>query len=93
MEDPFAYGYTCRKLLRQALKIFSDPEHSKFNPEKARAYFKLGQALHHQGEINEAQEAYAQAEKLYRELKPEDHRPWKDLNDADFDKNIMFWSR
>lgn len=89
----FANVLICSKLLKKALVIFSDPEHSRFHPEKARAHYKLSQALRLKGEINEAQEEHAQAEKLYRQLKPDDHRPWRELTDADFDKNIMFWSR
>lgn len=29
---------------------------------------------------------------LYRRLCPQDSRPYEELTDNDFDKNIMFWS-
>jgi hypothetical protein len=82
-----------RKRLNQALAIFGHPEHSSFNPEKARAYYKKGRVLTLQGQSGEAETAYGEAMKLYKKIRPNDPRPREQLDDSDFDKCIMFWSR
>lgn len=80
-----------RKLLDQAARIYKD--RTCFRPEMARVSYKQWKV---QMLLNEEPGHRVIGEdvlRMYRELVPSDHRPLKDLKDADFDEHIMFWSR
>jgi hypothetical protein len=79
-------------MLAQATNIYRDLPYCR--PEAARtsySRYKLYQLLNYQQQIIDQSEE--ETLKLYRDLEPNDRRPLADLSDADFDKNIMFWSR
>jgi hypothetical protein len=62
-------------------------------PEKARALYKRSKALDVLGRSTDADRDRRESLRLYRLSKPEDLRPLDELDDLDFDKIIVFWSR
>jgi hypothetical protein len=64
-----------------------------YYPEKARALFKRNKVLRMSGRISEADCDKKESLRLYRRSKPFDTRPLEMLEDSDFDKIIVFWSR
>jgi hypothetical protein len=80
-----------RKLFDQAVQIYG--HHDFFMPERARLHHKIAALFTARGEHDQAAESSSEAQALYRKLVPQDQRPVSELVDADFDKQITFWSR
>lgn len=78
-------------MITQALNIFTTSPFHK--PEASRATFKKAKLLQEQKKTKEAAATRAEAIDLRRAIVPEDIRSPHELNDDDFDKMIIFWSR
>jgi len=81
--------------VRHAIEAYESKQDSLklYKPEKARAHFRLSRALRQLGCEEEAQEELSQAFWLFQELKPGNHRTAEMLEDKDFEKIVVFWSR
>jgi hypothetical protein len=64
-----------------------------YSPEKARALFKRSKIFRILGRNSEADCDEKESLRLYKRSKPTDSRPLRLLEDSDFDKIIVFWSR
>jgi len=64
-----------------------------YYPEKARALFKRSKVFKILRRTGEANCDGKESLRLYRRSKPDDTRPLEMLEDSDFDKIIVFWSR
>ena len=80
-----------RSLLDQALKIYG--EHKHFIPEKARAQFRRAKLLKLLDRVSDSEKDHRQAFELFRQVRPHNPKPIKELVNSDFDNAIMFWSR
>ncbi len=80
-----------RKLLEQALKVFSSRIH--YRHEKARADYLMGKLLALKGNVVASEEHFSEAFDTYEMLKPGDLRSREELSDIDYEELLCFWSR
>lgn len=73
------------------MKIYGGREH--FLPEKARVVYKRAKLFHLMGRKLEAQDGLEEALQLLKKVRPATEKEANSLEDSDFDKIIMFWSR
>lgn len=78
-------------MLEQAAKIYEGRKY--FQPEAARVSYKLSKVLERLQRSDEAADMGDHALSLYKESHPDENYLLEDLTDADFDRDIMFWSR
>ncbi|KAI9775352.1 MAG: hypothetical protein M1839_001268 [Geoglossum umbratile] len=80
-----------KKLLGQALKVFSSRSHYKH--ENARTGHLMGRLMALMGDEKTSEQYFGEAYALYQVLKPDDRRTKDELSDADFEELVCFWSR
>jgi hypothetical protein len=80
-------------LLDQALKIFNLDSYHR--PEAARAHYKKGSVMKKIDQEEEAKEELDMALDIFNSIVPPESRVGSidELDDEDFDHQIMFWSR
>jgi hypothetical protein len=82
-------------LVRHAIEAYESKQDSLqlYKPEKARAHFKLSKIYRQMDGEEDADQELREAYRLYREIRMDDHREAKVLDDKDFDGIVVFWSR
>jgi hypothetical protein len=89
LRSPLTFGFS--ELFDQALKVYGQQE--MYYPEKARALFMRRKAYQLLGHTDAAVCDGRESLRLYRHAKPEDDRPLELLEDSDYNRIIVFWSR
>jgi hypothetical protein len=80
-----------RIMLEQALEVYRSSH--LYRNEIARTLYKLGCVLQDSGKIEEGKGHIDEAEKQYRVIKASDPKESLDLDEQDYDRLVMFWSR
>ncbi|EGX95344.1 NB-ARC and TPR domain protein [Cordyceps militaris CM01] len=78
-------------LINQALEVFGGRR--QYQQELARSTYKASQVSRAMGNNDKAEEQLQEACQLRRALIPGDRRGNDELNEADFDSLVVFWSR
>lgn len=79
------------RLLEQSLKIYRDI--SWYKPQASRSAFMKGMLLKNMGNDVEGDAQLQRAMTLRKEIVPDDHRSWNQLDNEDFDKVVYYYSR
>lgn len=84
-------SHNSRKLLEQALKVFSSRAH--YRHEKARSNHLMGKLMALKRNVEMSEKYFSETFAGYQVLKPGDHRSRDELSDTDYEKLVCFWSR
>lgn len=79
-------------LLEQARKVYQRELHH-YGPELARTHYKVGQLLQLKGDGIGARGSFSRAWETRKELVKDDDRDASELQEADYDSMIMYWTR
>jgi hypothetical protein len=79
------------KMLDYALRIYSSKPN--FDNEIARTSFAKGRVLLSMGELDAGATLVEEAIKMFRSLRPKDHRDKAEIHQSDFDELVTFWSQ
>lgn len=74
-----------------AIEVFSSGKHTE--GQSARSLWKKGCLLKAKGLDFQSRELFDKAMKIRHELVPDDNCPVQDLNDEDWAKLVIYWSR
>ncbi|CZR65067.1 uncharacterized protein PAC_14967 [Phialocephala subalpina] len=86
----FMNSYDSRKLLEQALKVFSSRIH--YRHEKARTDHLMGKLMALKRNVEMSEQHFSEAFVGYQMLKPDDPRSREELSDTDYEELVCFWS-
>jgi hypothetical protein len=76
----------------KAIQIYHNFD-SAFEAETARAKFYKSKVLRHADKVADADRELAESVKWYHELNGQDTTGSEDVQEADFDRLVVFWSR
>lgn len=79
-------------LLEQARKVYRR-ELDHYGREHARTLYKIGQLLQLKGDGIAAQGSFSRAWEMRKEYVKDDERDVSELQEADYDCMIMYWTR
>lgn len=79
-------------LLEQARKVYLR-QLDHYGRERARTHYKIGQLLQLKGDGIAAQGSFSSAWGMRKEFVEDDGRDASEVQEADYDSMIMYWTR